>query len=291
MAGFLQSRRARLRPQDLGLKSAGRRRVSGLRREETAQLAGVSVDYYIRLEQGRASRPSEEVLIAISRALQLKPDEEGHLFRLARPHTASATSSQAAPVRSEIRGLLASLDGLPAFVINGHMDLLACNQLAERLLVRCASTLATRRNVARMIFTDPAARDYFVDWDAVAREACGHLRLAAGHLMQDPAFQQLIDELGAASPQFHALWLAHDVRQKAHGIKRLRHPVVGHLTVWYETLALPADSDQTLVTYMVEPGSASERAIKRLSELVDDDATDQSSLAPAAPGSPEASGP
>lgn len=265
--------------------------MSGLRREETAQLAGVSVDYYIRLEQGRASRPSEEVLIAISRALQLKPDEEGHLFRLARPHTASATSSQAAPVRSEIRGLLASLDGLPAFVINGHMDLLACNQLAERLLVRCASTLATRRNVARMIFTDPAARDYFVDWDAVAREACGHLRLAAGHLMQDPAFQQLIDELGAASPQFHALWLAHDVRQKAHGIKRLRHPVVGHLTVWYETLALPADSDQTLVTYMVEPGSASERAIKRLSELVDDDATDQSSLAPAAPGSPEASGP
>lgn len=275
-----------MQPQDFGLATAGRRRVSGLRREETAQLAGVSVDYYVRLEQGRAARPSEEVLTAISRALQLKPDEESHLFRLARPHTAPAAAPQTGPVRSEIRGLLASLDGLPAFVINGQMDLLACNVLAERLVVRCASSLATRRNVARMIFTDPMARDYFVEWDAVAREACGHLRLAAGHLMQDPGFQELIDELSSASPQFYDLWLAHDVRQKAHGIKRLCHPVVGHLTVWYETLALPTDSDQTLVTYMVEPGSDSEQAIRRLSEIIDDEA-EQSPRASAASGTPD----
>lgn len=269
LAGFLQSRRARLQPEDLGLATAGRRRVSGLRREETAQLAGVSVDYYIRLEQGRAGRPSEEVLTAVSRALRLKPDEEGHLFRLARPSMPPRPATTPDPVRTEVRVLLESLDSLPAFVINGRLDLLAANTLADRLFLRCATTPETHANVARMIFTDPAAQDYFMDWETVAREACGYLRLTAGRRLHDPELHELVGELSDASPWFREYWLAHEVRQKAHGLKRLRHPDVGELTVWYETLALPADQDQTLVTYTVEPGSPSEEALKRLAEQDD----------------------
>jgi transcriptional regulator with XRE-family HTH domain len=266
LAGFLQSRRARLRPADLGLVTAGRRRVSGLRREEAAQLAGVSVDYYIRLEQGRVGRPSEEVLTAVARALRLQPDEERHLFRLARPSAVAPASAAAEPIRPEVRLLLESLAGTPAFVINGRLDLLATNALAKRLVVDVATTPATRANVARMIFMDPVARDYFIDWETVAREACGHLRVTAGERLQDKEFRVLVDDLSAVSQRFRELWGEHEVHQKAHGLKRLRHPDVGELTVWYETLALPADTDQTLVTYAAEPASPSEAAVRRLAE-------------------------
>lgn len=265
LTGFLRSRRARLQPEAMGLVTSGQRRVSGLRREEAAQLAGVSVDYYIRLEQGRAGWPSDQVLGSVSRALRLSPEEEDHLFRLARPTTAIHPVRQD-PVRAQIRTLLGSMDGLPAFVINGRMDFLACNDLASRLVADCASTPATRDNVARMIFTDPFAPEYFVDWETVAREAGGHLRLAAGRMPTNQDFLDLIDELNEASPRFRVIWGAHDVLQKSHGWKRLRHPVIGEVTYRYETLTLPTDSDQMLVTYTAEPGSESEAALKRLAD-------------------------
>lgn len=266
LTSFLRSRRARLRPESLGLVNSGRRRVSGLRREEAAQLAGVSVDYYVRLEQGRAGWPSDQVLNSVSRALQLSPEEESHLFRLARPLSA-VQPPRKDPLRPEIAALLESIGGLPAFVINGRMDFLACNELAQRLVADCASTEATRENVARMIFTDPVAREYFLDWDTVAREASGHLRLAAGQMPMDPELQDLVDELSEASEQFEQLWTAHDVHQKAHGWKALHHPVVGDVTVWYETLTLPTDSDQMLVTYTAETDSPSEQALRRLATM------------------------
>jgi transcriptional regulator with XRE-family HTH domain len=265
LTGFLRTRRARLRPETMGLVTAGQRRVSGLRREETAQLAGVSVDYYIRLEQGRAGWPSDQVLSSVSRALRLSPEEEGHLFRLARPASALQPTRQD-PVRPEVRTLLGSMDGLPAFVINGRMDFLACNDLASRLVSDCASTTATRDNVARMIFTDPFAHEYFADWETVAREAGGHLRLAIGRMPDDQDFLDFIDELAQASPKFREIWSAHDVVQKSHGWKRVRHPAIGEVTYRYETLTLPTDSDQMLVTYTAEPGSESEAALKRLAE-------------------------
>ena len=243
--------------------TAGKRRVSGLRREEAAQLAGVSVDYYIRLEQGRTGWPSDQVLTAVSRALRLSPEEEGHLFRLARPYVPGARPVRKDPVREEIRNLLRSLDG-PAFVINGRMDLLACNELARRLISDVATTPAARANLAMMIFTDPAARDHYDDWETVAEEACGHLRLYAGRAPDDHDMQALIDELRTASPEFRRLWQRHDVHQKSHGRKRLHHPEVGDIIVWYETLALPTDENQLLVTYTVEEGSRSEQALRQL---------------------------
>jgi transcriptional regulator with XRE-family HTH domain len=269
LTGFLRSRRARLRPEKLGLVSVGKRRVSGLRREETARLAGVSIDYYIRLEQGRAGWPSDQVLSSISRALQLSPEEEGHLFRLARPRVAGVGTIRKDGVRNEIRTLLRTLDG-PAFVLNGAMDVLACNELARRLVSDAATTSATRANIARMIFIDPAAKDYYRDWKTVAEEACGHLRLSAGRGPEDPRFQELIEEL-SESPEFRELWESHDVHQKSHGEKLLHHPEVGDVTIWYETLALPTDNDQMLVTYTVEEGSPSEQALRRLLETAPDD--------------------
>lgn len=269
LASFLRSRRARLHPADLGLPDTGRRRVAGLRREETAQLAGVSVDYYVRLEQGRAGWPSDQVLDAVAQALRLSPEEQDHLFRLARPRPATHTPGQD-PLRAEIPALLRSIGNLPAFVINGRMDLLACNDLAQRLVADVATTDATRRNIARMIFTDPAAHDYFLDWDTVAQEAAGHLRLAAGQTPADDELSDLVDELSEASPRFRELWTAHDVIQKSHGSKPLRHPIVGDLTVRYETLTLPADNHM-LVTYTVEPESPSEQALTRLADLTPSD--------------------
>jgi len=231
--------------------------VAGLRREEIAQLAGVSVDYYIRLEQGRAERPSESVMRAVARALQLTLDEEEHLMQLIRSPKPVPSQEQ---VRPEVHALLRSL-GLPAFVLNGRMDLLAWNPSAQALILDCASTPTTRDNVAHMIFLDPVAREYYLDWDDVAREAAGYLRLGVS---RQPAVSALVHELSAASHEFRAIWKDHEIRQKSHGTKRIRHPRIGTLTLSYETLALPADADQTLVTYNVEPGSPSEKALRLL---------------------------
>lgn len=264
LADFLQSRRARLNPREVGLVPGGRRRVPGLRREETALLAGISIDYYVRLEQGRAGRPSEEVLRAVATALRLDPAEEDHLFQLARPWPAAdAATEPAAGIRSEIRTMLGALGATPAFVINGRMDVLAANPLATALILDCASGPATRANAASMIFLDPVAESYYLDWEDVALEAIGFLRVTAARTPGDTGLARLLDELGA-SPRFPELWSRHEVARKGHGSKRLVHPEVGELTVRYETLTLPADPDQTLVMYVAEPGSPTAAALRRL---------------------------
>lgn len=267
LADFLQSRRARLDPRELGLVPGGRRRVPGLRREEAALLAGISIDYYVRLEQGRAGRPSEEVLRAVATALRLGPAEEDHLFQLARPWPAPEAAGGEPPVgiRAEIRTMLGALGTTPAFVINGRMDVLAANALATALILDCATTQATQANAAAMIFLDPVAESYYLDWEDVALEAIGHLRVAAARAPGDPALARLLHELGGA-PRFPELWSRHEVVRKGHGSKRLQHPVVGDVSVRYETLTLPADPDQTLVMYVWEPGSPTEQALQRLVE-------------------------
>lgn len=242
---FLRTRRDRLRPEDVGLSSYGRRRVPGLRREELAQLAGVSVDYYVRLEQGRDVRPSEAVLDALARALGLDEAERAHLHALGRAAGSRRPLRRPAPqrVRPGVRRLLETLDDVPAFVLGRHMDVLAHNALAGALLGHRAGS-----NTLRLIFLDEGARELFPDWEQVAAEAVGWLRLTSGELGDDADLCELVGELSLRSEDFRRLWAAHPVRRKTFGRKRMAHPLVGELTLEYETLALP-DPGQHLVVY------------------------------------------
>jgi transcriptional regulator with XRE-family HTH domain len=262
---FLQARRARVRPEDVGLRDYGRRRVPGLRRQELAELAGVSVDYYVRLEQGRAAHPSPEVLDALGRALLLDDVALQHLHDLA----ASTRPRRGAPrkperVRPAVRQLLDRLDGVPAFVLDRRMNVLAWNRLAAALIADFGAIPPAQRNIVRFMFLDERARDIYPDWDRCARENVGFLRRAAGQDPDDAELAALVGELSMKSEQFARWWGAYDVREKAHGSKRYRHPVVGELTVHYETLVLPQDPGQALVTYSTEPGSESETALRLL---------------------------
>jgi transcriptional regulator with XRE-family HTH domain len=260
---FLKTRRARVRPEDVGLPDFGRRRVPGLRREELALLAGVSVDYYVRLEQGRAGHPSEAVLDAIARALRLDDAERAHVFDLSRP-VRRRRASPTERVRPEVRRLLDALHGLPAMVIGRRMDVLAWNRLAAALVVDWGALPREQRNTARHFFLDDGARELYVDWEENARTTVGWLRLAAGRHPEDAGLAELIGELSMKSEDFARLWPRHDVREKTHGTKRFRHPMVGPLTLAYESLALPGDRDQTLVLYTAEAGSESDTALRLL---------------------------
>lgn len=267
LSEFLRSRRARVKPEDAGLPALGPRRVPGLRREELAALAGVSVDYYVRLEQGRDVHPSEGVVEAIARALQLDEAERSHLARLVRPRPTRRSAPAPERVRPGVRRLLDALDATPAFVLGRRMDVLAWNRLAAALVCDFAALEPAERNMVRLTFLDEAARELYPDFDAVADETVAYLRLAAGRHTDDPRLAALVGELSVKSPEFRTLWARHDVRQKTHGRKRLLHPLVGELALDYETLALPGDGDQVLVTYIAEPGSASQSALDLLGSL------------------------
>jgi transcriptional regulator with XRE-family HTH domain len=263
---FLRTRRARLRPEDVGLEAGdGHRRVPGLRREELARLAGVSVDYYVRLEQGRNASVSASVLEAIARALQLDEDERAHLFDLARP-TRRARRRVAPRVQRVRPGIRLLLDNLPvpAFVTGRRLDVLATNALARALLCDFDALPPGERNHARWIFLDPATRELYDDWEAVARDNVAVLRMEAGRHPDDPELSALIGELTVKSPEFAEWWPRHDVLRRSHGTKRYHHPVVGDLTVSYEALPVPDDPEQTLFVYSVEPGSASADALALL---------------------------
>ncbi|MET9922551.1 helix-turn-helix transcriptional regulator [Streptomyces sp. NPDC006435] len=256
LSGFLQSRRARIRPQDVGLPAHGRRRVPGLRREEVAQLAGVSVDYYIRLEQGRGQNVSDSVLEAIGRVLELNGTEQAHLLDLVRPaRAARRTASRGRQaVRPGLQLLLDGMTGTPAFVLGRRMDVLAWNTLADAI-AGFSRRPPSERNQARQVFLDPTAPVHYPDWAAVAAETVAYLRLDAGRHPDDPAVSSLVGELSAKSEDFRRLWTDHPVKEKTHGVKRLVHAVAGELEFGYETLALPGDPDQLLVAYTVPPGS------------------------------------
>jgi transcriptional regulator with XRE-family HTH domain len=265
---FLASRRARITPEQAGLPIyGGNRRVAGLRREEVALLAGVSVDYYTRLERGNVHGVSEGVLDALARALQLDDAERGHLFDLARAANTMAPSPRrrSAPqrVRPGVHRILDAMDA-PADLRNGRRDILAANRLGYALYSEMFIDPVRPANVARFVFLSPRAREFFKDWEGSANDIVANLRTEAGRNPHDRGLQDLVGELSTRSQEFRTRWAAHNVRQHQTGRKQLHHPVVGDLELTYEVLALPADPGLSLVVYGAEPGSASQDGLKLL---------------------------
>jgi transcriptional regulator with XRE-family HTH domain len=265
---FLRTRRARLSVDDVEIGGTGRtRRVPGLRREEVAQLAGVSVDYYSRLEQGRHLNVSDEVLDAVARALRLDATERSYLFQIARtnPRVRRRAPAPVQRVRPGVRRILETLDDvIPAFVFGRRMDVLASNRLARALMTDFDALPPRERNLLRYTFLDESSRELFIDWDEVARDNVATLRLDAGRHPDDPQLVELVGELSVKSPEFRRWWADHNVRERTHGIKRYHHPLVGDLTVNYESVAVLGDPDQTLCIYTAEAGSSSETALRLL---------------------------
>lgn len=262
---FLRSRRARLTPADVGLPvTPGVRRVPGLRREEIAQLANLSVDYYMRLEQGRDINVSEDVLKAVADVLRLREDERTHLYDLARPiQSRRKPRPQPHRVRPGILALVQTLP-TPAFVVDQRLDVLATNQIARALLFDFDAHPRPERNHARWVFLEPQARERYLDWEEVARDCVATLRMHAGRHPDDLELAALVGELTVKSPEFSRWWADHEVLVRSHGSKRYYHPTIGELTVAYEALPLPDAGDQTLFVYTVEPGSASEQTLQLL---------------------------
>jgi len=266
LSEFLRTRRARLKPEDVGLPDFGRhRRVPGLRREELAQLAGVSVAYYTRLEQGNGRNVSAEVLDAIARALRLSDAEHAHLTHLAKPKQhKKKTAARTEQVRGALRQLLDSIDGVPAYVTGRRSDILAWNRMAAAVFGDWAELPAQERNWARLVFLRPEYRDLFVEWDQKASDMVSYLRMDAGCHPDDPLLSSLVGELSLKSEEFRRLWATHDVKEKSYGVKRLRHPLVGELTLSFESFRLSDGTEQVLITYHAEPGSPSAEALRLL---------------------------
>jgi transcriptional regulator with XRE-family HTH domain len=265
---FLLSRRARITPEQAGLASYGSRRVPGLRREEVAVLAGVSVPYYTRLERGDIGGASDGVLDALARALQLDDAERAHLFDLARaaaPTTARPRRRQAKqPIRPEIHWTLDAITGAAAYVSNERLDILATNALGRALFSELYAEPARPANHARFVFLDPRSETFYADWDRAARETAAILRSAAGRDPYDRDLSELVGELATQSQAFRAHWAAHNVRFHHTAAKHFRHPVVGELTLSFNRLDIAADRGLTLFTYAAEPGSRSEEALTLL---------------------------
>ncbi|MGW3116232.1 helix-turn-helix transcriptional regulator [Streptomyces sp. NPDC001107] len=272
LGDFLKSRRAALRPEDVGITPhPTRRRVAGLRREELALLAGVSITHYTRLEQGRGNGVSDAVLEAIARTLRLSEDEAAHLKNLARP----ASGSRPAPVRAEqasasARQLLAAMTEIPALVLDRRGDVLAWNPLGHALLAGhlapdSPTASATRPNVTRMLFLDERYRELYPDRGREAKLAVASLRQVAGRHPDDRKLAHLIGELSMKSTEFTALWARHPVRTCTSGVKQLHHPLAGPMDLSFENLLIPGGSGQRLIAYTAEPGSPSDAALRLLS--------------------------
>jgi transcriptional regulator with XRE-family HTH domain len=270
MRDFLVSRRARITPEQAGLPAYGgsNRRVAGLRREEVALLAGVSIDYYVRLERGRAGGASDSVLEGIARALQLDEAERAHLFDLARAAVPAAPQAPRRPsthqVRPSVRRILDSMTTTPAYVRNARLDVLAANRLGAALFGPVLDSPAQPANNARFLFLDPAAPEFYPDWERQAQDVVAMLRTEAGHSPHDKGLSNLIGELSTRSENFRTWWAAHNVRFHRTGVKRFRHPVVGDLTLTYEALDLAADEALRISAYSAEPGTPSDDALKLL---------------------------
>jgi transcriptional regulator with XRE-family HTH domain len=276
---FLSSRRARITPEQAGLPAyGGNRRVTGLRREEVAMLAGVSVDYYVRMERGNLSGASEGVLHALARALQLDDPEREHLFALARatgpsrrPRRAVATT-----VRPAVQQVLDAFSDAPAWVRNGRHDIVAMNRLGRALYAPVLADPRRPANTTRFVYLDPAAPEFFVDWERIAGDAAAMLRLEAGRNPLDPALIELVGELSTRSEIFRRRWASHDVQFHRSGRKRLRHPVVGQLDLNYESMELPSEPGLTLNVYTAAADTPTADALKMLAswaatqELVDE---------------------
>ena len=264
---FLTSRRGRITPQQAGLPIFGdNRRVPGLRREEVAMLAGVSVDYYTRLERGNLRGASESVLDAVARALQLDEAERAHLFDLARAAGPGKPSRRSAPkqVRLSVQRLLDAMTDAPALVQNGRLDILAANRLGRALYSELYLDPTRPVNHARFTFLDPRAHDFYPDWDRAANDGVALLRAEAGRNPNDRALTDLVGELSTRSEEFRIRWAAHNVRLHQTGAKNFHHPVVGDLTLTFEMMELAADPGLNLLAYSAEPGSRSAEALNLL---------------------------
>ena len=269
---FLTTRRAKVTPEQAGLPSfGGHRRVAGLRREEVALLAGVSVDYYTRLERGDLKGVSEGVLEALARALQLDEAEYAHLLDLARAAGPRATrperrTARQQHVRPAVQRVLDAMVTAPAYVRNGRLDVLAANALGRALFAPLFGSATAGRppNIARFIFLDPAARDFYLGWEQLAGDTVALLRAEAGRDPYDRALTELVGQLSTRSDTFRTRWAAHNVRLHRSGVKNLHHPVVGDVSLAYESLELTADQGLRLNAYTAEPGTAAQDALSLL---------------------------
>lgn len=257
LGDFLRARREQVRPEDVGLDSGPRRRVPGLRREELAMLAGISVDYYLRLEQGRDKHPSSQVLAALARALRLDIKATEHLHRLAGLYAVHHHQPPAETTSDGLDQLIEQIP-LPAIVTNRYQDVLAANAIARAL----SPGFAPGENFLRWRLLAPDARDFFVDWDEATGVAVSGLRESAGGNLDDPRLAALIDELSAASDRFRELWARADVGYRT-GILHMRHAVAGDLYLRRTRLSVP-DSDTQVFIYHPEPGSDSARALEAI---------------------------
>jgi transcriptional regulator with XRE-family HTH domain len=283
LGSLLKARRMEGSPADVGLPDTGRRRVPGLRREEVVLLAAISTDYYTRIEQGRR-HASEAVLDAIARVLRLNPDEREYAFELARPTLVEAgRASRPRPARQEVpAGVQALIDAMvyaPAVVHNGRLDIVGANTLGRALFADVFDREPGRPNMARFIFLDARASDFYVAWETIADAAAAILRVEAGRSPYSRALTDLIGELATRSDAFKVRWAAHHVQAHRRGIKHLRHPVVGDLTLRYEALEISGSGGLTVFGYKAEPGSASHDALKLLASWA---ATPDEQDAPAA---------
>lgn len=272
---FLSSRRARVTPDRAGLPAYGgtNRRVPGLRREEVALLAGVSIDYYVRMERGNLAGASDSVLDGVASALQLDEAEREHLFALARaagPGARRRARTTPTNVRPAIQQLLDAITGAPAWVRNARHDIIATNELARALyspVLRSAvagPTSTRKANTTRFMYLDPAAQDFFVEYERMAQDAAAMLRLEAGHNPYDTELHNLVGELSTKSELFRQNWAAHNVKFHRSGRKRLRHPAVGELDMNFEGMDLPAEHGLRLNVYTADPGTPTEDGLKIL---------------------------
>jgi transcriptional regulator with XRE-family HTH domain len=262
---FLRSRRARVTPAAAGLPLLpGPRRVPGLRREEVAQLAGVSVDYYVRLERGRTAGVSESVLEGVARALQLNELERTHLFTLAKPSRSRPRPLPPQHVRPGLQLVVDSMTDVPVLVLGRRLDVLAANPLARALFTDFDALPPHFRNMARLIFLHDHVRSLCTDWRAAAQGIVANLRLYAGRYPDDPALAELVGDLSVQDPDFRRWWADHDVNQHTFGVRHCHHGLVGDLELGYEAFTPADDPEQTLWVSTVEPGSVSEERLKVL---------------------------
>jgi transcriptional regulator with XRE-family HTH domain len=266
---FLASRRARITPEQAGLLAGGgRRRVPGLRREEVAVLAGVSTEWYTRLEKGHITGVSEDVLEAVARALQLDEAERTYLLDLARAARPSRTPQRRsrAQLQPRVQWMLDSMTGSAAFVANGRLDIVAANPLGRALHAPLFDVPGRPANFARFQFLDPRAHDFYPDWEGAANVTVALLRAEAGRYPNDAQLRELVGELSTVSEEFRTRWAAHNVRIHHNGAKSFRHPVVGPLDLGYYTLELPTEAHRglRLTIYTAEPGTPSEDALRLL---------------------------
>ncbi|MGI8329691.1 helix-turn-helix domain-containing protein [Actinomadura scrupuli] len=272
LGDYLRSCRARARPDQLGLPQGGRsRRVPGLRREELAHIAGVSVDYVARLEQGRVRSASAAVLGALARALNLQPDEYEYLMGCAHAAESGGPGAAGRPgrspggqVRPETQQLLDSMHLVPALVLGRRMEIVAWNALCAALIIDFGALPAADRNLLRLAFLTPSTRALYADWPKVARECVAYLRMDAGRYPDDPRLASLVEELSAKDPDFRRWWTDHQVRAPRFGHKEFLHPTAGPLTLAFQTLEMRDAPWQTMLVYTAEPGSHSFEALRFL---------------------------